>query len=422
MKPRPKPKPRYKGPAAAATSSTEIQLPSVPQPLSAPPIDFLDSPLSIADRAKSRARKSTQKPSIIDIIDIPTDSEDELQFLPPSRTKSKAKTPVIEIPDTQPTLPIPTSEASSQLPPSDPISTPELPPQSKDDDSPLTSPEKPPKKRKRPRTDHDANDDAMMMPPPAMPEPPPFFAPSSSSSGFPEPDLQGPPVKKPAKKKKRANDDEDGSPKKKKAPAKPRKKKGDLESSAAPSFKSAEFIDELDDEDAGASPSRRTPNLRVEVVIPRKRLISHEDEFEEDIVVDKGKKRQKKKADEGDEDEYGYAPLQEEAVKPKTIKRKKKAADDDEEDYGAAPAEKVAKPKAAKKPKAPPKAKPKAKGKVPQEEEEPAVLDTSTDIVEPPPDEPVQAEEDTIKVQGPNFAFRNSLKPSAGEHSPERAG
>lgn len=172
--------------------------------------------LDIAERAKLRSRSSKSKskePAIApaDIIELSSDSEDELSLIPPKRkgkTKAAAKrspakkskvTHEMEIPDsTLISLPVATSESDlppdAQLPPSGPphpsISsglraskspTRAAPSAPVPDVSPLSSPlPPPPRRRKRPASPArppDSEPEQEPVPPP----PPPFFASSSSA-------------------------------------------------------------------------------------------------------------------------------------------------------------------------------------------------------------------------------------------------
>lgn len=184
--------------------------------------------LDIAERAKmrSRGKSSATVASLIpvgDVIELTSDSEDEISFLRPSRSKSKESTkqkgkekatpvPTRRSPkrkkalheaeppgSTLATLPIPTSDPapSSQLPPSDPPfpSSANAPPTSLQNLSPPSSPLPVPPSRKRKRAAHITDDEGdtdgkytagtsttastALMPPP----PPAFFASSSPPAG-----------------------------------------------------------------------------------------------------------------------------------------------------------------------------------------------------------------------------------------------
>ena len=246
---KPRPKPRKKPPTgsidgapSAPPSDFAPVTVTVPRTAAAtalsepiPPPEFLhpDTPLTIADRAKSRVRNAKSKPVDQDIIEIPSDEDEQLLRLSPRRPKPKgvreAKSRPIPIPPppsihpSQESLVTPTSDfqpvpaVSSQLPPSDPpssmlllpTSTPESAKkrrQMSDVDNIGESPLNPPKRRKRQSVvvGDEADNQAHAPPPRGIeafgPPPPSFFA--SSSSSLPPPPapvvLAG---KKPAKPK-----------------------------------------------------------------------------------------------------------------------------------------------------------------------------------------------------------------------------
>ena len=313
-KPRPRPRPAYKMqlPAnndhisiSAALNSSISDVTTIPRPV--PTVDTIADTstytfnvdkgkrqekrimeediasysLDIAERAKMRSRRKSSKSTVAtpddDIIELTSDSEDELSLLPPSRSKSKpsakqkgkektastsarispkGKQIVHEIDppgSTLATLPVPTSDPapSSQLPPSDPPfpsslnAPPSTPPQDLNrPSSPIPAP--PTRKRKRtalilpddegaPENDHGTvvtPSSASLMPPPA---PPAFFASSSPPGGVSSlcDDVQAgekpaqavPESKKKKGKKKVVNDEDDGWAEAPKSTSKPKGKK-----------------------------------------------------------------------------------------------------------------------------------------------------------------------------------------------------
>jgi hypothetical protein len=355
VKPRPKPRPKFKKaqPEKGPSTANGIPQPSiddVPPPQNSHFEDVSTSPLplTIADRAKSRSRKSRKPPlatsshATSDIINIPTDSEDELQLLPSSRSKSKSKSKqtgpnppepakIIEIPDSQQSLPAPTSDiqqlppsASSQLPPSDPPTT--IPPSTpesirvqranKDNISPPSSPWQPVRKRKR----HSLIEDDVGPSLRRIPSPEPFFAPSSLSFAMPAPEENLDNI----------NDDttENNAPRKKvrkaaKPAAKTRKRKGAQDNQ--------QFTTELckdPDGDAQLPASRRhasgVPDSPAIVTIPKKRKAREKNLDGEEQGIKTTKKRSSKKGTE-DQDKYEDDAGEEDGFdKPKA---KKQSAD-----------------------------------------------------------------------------------------------
>ena len=320
---KPRPKPKKKLPtgsidgvpsappsdfAPAATTVPKTAITTAPSEL-IPEFLLPEIPLTIADRAKSRARNAKAKPIVQDIIDIPSDEDEQLLRLSPHRPKQKAvrgakSRPIPNPPPpsshpSQESLVTPTSDfqpapaVSSQLPPSDPpsstlplpISTPES--AKKRRQVPDADDESPPKKRKHQRvvTDDDDNDDSRTHAPPPRgmatfdPPPPNFFASSSSSlPPPPAPVVRGEPGKKKTVKRKQAADDPpppeavDSDPLKVgKSRPKPKKRSGvhpepnevgrtssiptttsrSRSNAEAPVYKSAEIVDDSD-EDGGS--------------------------------------------------------------------------------------------------------------------------------------------------------------------------
>lgn len=292
---RPRPRRVMPKPKQDANSSLQSSIADTSMNLAASTsiADFSTSPnmMGIAERAKLRAQNSTKAtvsssihtstlntsyakhrtPTIIDVIELTSDSDrDELSLSPvSSKSKSKRKLKSVHASNTnkrsktshsshslRPTSPViptlPLFLSSSGLPPSDPpppTSTYDLPPiavlensdSSFDQDvdmdpgkrdagrgqSPLFSQEteklvnKPrqARKRKRPAVDDDDDGvnvdvDAQRMPPPALPQPPPtFFAGSSSSVASAPIDgpIETPAASKSIKKRKAKADDDDYS-------------------------------------------------------------------------------------------------------------------------------------------------------------------------------------------------------------------
>ena len=318
-KPRPKPK---KKPPRASINPAPSALPSDPAPPTIaaskaamttalpeqiPSTESLlqDVPLTIADRAKSRARNVKSKPIPQDIIDIPSDEDERLLRLSPHRPKLKdvreAKNrhipdpPPPSVHHSQESLVAPTSDyqpalaVSSQLPPSDPpsstlplpTSTPESAKKRKKavgTGDTGESPSNPPTRWKRQRVFiDDEDDDHGRMPPPRAiaiaDEPPPnFFASSSSLPPPPAPVVRESGKKKPAKRKQAVDDAplsevlDPEPPKEKKSRPKPKRKSGVMVlpeptevgrsppiSSPRPNardrtYKSAEIVDDSDGE------------------------------------------------------------------------------------------------------------------------------------------------------------------------------
>ena len=173
---KPRPKPKKKLPtgsidgvpsappsdfAPAATTVPKTAITTAPSEL-IPEFLLPEIPLTIADRAKSRARNAKAKPIVQDIIDIPSDEDEQLLRLSPHRPKQKvvrgAKSrpvPILPPPLSHPSQesPVtPTSDfqpapaVSSQLPPSDPPSS-TLP-------LPISTPESAKKRRQVPDADN----------------------------------------------------------------------------------------------------------------------------------------------------------------------------------------------------------------------------------------------------------------------------
>jgi len=274
---KPRPKPKKKPPTGSidgvpsappsdfAPTVTTIQrtaLTTVPSEL-IPEFPLPDIPLTIADRAKSRARNAKSKPVVQDIIDIASDEDEQLLRLSPHRPKQKAvrgakSRPIPNPPPpsshpSQESLVTPTSDfqpapaVSSQLPPSDPpsstlplpISTPESAKKRRQLPYADDADESPPKKQKHQRVDTDNEDNSRTHAPPPRgmafdPPPPNFFASSSSSlPPPPAPLVRGELGKKKAVKRKQATDDppppevvDPDPPKVGKSRPKPKKKSG----------------------------------------------------------------------------------------------------------------------------------------------------------------------------------------------------
>jgi hypothetical protein len=233
---------------------------------------------------------------------------------------------------------------SSQLPPSDPISTADSKNKRKRGGSTTPSPPIGNKKRRRVNWIGDVEEDTGMMAPPELPYrgPSPFFAPSSSASPV-VPTVTGSPpnlnmektppkkAKKATKKKKKTDDDEEefnvesdaAHKRKQKGPAESRKKKG-IAGSQKPDriYKSVEFIQDSVEESGGtpqpkpaSTASASTVDL-PEIVMPVKRPSSASN-----IVkgATKGKKRRKT-----DEDEYDGEVPENNSIKPKTKTKTKR--------------------------------------------------------------------------------------------------
>ena len=323
---KPRPKPKKKPPTgsidAAPSAPPSDYVPTttaVPRtsvttalPQTIPPVESRpqNMALTIADRAKSRVRNAKSKLVAPDIIDIPSDEDEDerLLRLSPHRPKQKdvrgakgrpiPNPPPPSIHPSQESLVTPTSDfqpapaVSSQLPPSDPpsstlplpTSTPESAKKRRqvaDTDDADKSPLNPSKKRKRQHViiDDDKDKEARLSPPrvAVIDQPPPNFFASSSSSlpPPPAPVIQGGPRKKEPVKRKQPTHDvpppevvDSGPPREKKGRPKPKRKSvvhpepteaGQPSSVSASTsrpksnakdlaYKSAEIVDDSDEE------------------------------------------------------------------------------------------------------------------------------------------------------------------------------
>ncbi|KAI0805997.1 hypothetical protein BC629DRAFT_1437523 [Irpex lacteus] len=307
-RPRPKPRPAYKAAnpsnPASSSSSSGIPFPArVAAPLQPPRVEPASEFTSIsegftgdiAERTKMRSRakaSGSKNTSRTDVIELTSDSEDELSLLPSSKAKDKGKgkqTNAADIPRKSPkrpqlvdesdippstmnTLPVASDvHLSSQLPPSDPpLPSSSVPPTSNPGlaNSPPSSPiPRPPPIRKRKRPGLLSSDDEdlsavpdresqkLMPPPPARPVPPTRVARRSLSplliEPLPtetEPKASEPKTKpKAARKKKAADEEEDWV-----GDAKPKPKgKG--------KGKKNVVVDEDDDEDDWAAKPKAKP-------------------------------------------------------------------------------------------------------------------------------------------------------------------
>ena len=275
--------------SVSAVALPETTIPTKPQPQGIP--------LTIADRAKSRLRNARAKPAAQDIIDIPSDDDDDERLLklsphrPMQQDVRRINTNPVpnQLPPpfhpSQESLVAPTSDfqlapvVSSQLPPSDPpstlplvASTPDSAKKRKEvteagnvDESLLNSP----KRRKGQHLVTDNKKDQRHISPPraiAAGDPPPnFFA--SSSSSLPQPPaplIQRKTRKKPAEKIQppdNAPEAVDPDPPRKKGRPNPKKKSTPKTTSVSfastsrpkpdskdPVYKSMEVIEDSDQE------------------------------------------------------------------------------------------------------------------------------------------------------------------------------